>query len=120
MGVVSEQNLARSITEQHGPDSSASLRRRLAVEGGEGTEPVAGPEQAGGERYLVRESSIADPLHNADSFLDAADAAFELIEERDPDELEIVRLRSGEYERLWSYRADEAGDGDRSVPDTAA
>jgi hypothetical protein len=116
MGVVTEQELARTLTEQHGFDFSMSLRRRLSPVA---PEPQAeeeeldeeGPEP---ERYLVREPGFGEPLHAADSFLDAADAAFELIEERDPTQLEIVRLRDGETEHLWSYRRDESG-GDLSA-----
>ena len=110
MGVVTRQNLARTLTGQHGFDFTASLRRRLsAVEDGEPeVEQLEPQEEApGSERYLVRESGLGEPLHVADSFLDAADAAFELIEERDPGALEIVRARDGELEHLWSYsRAD--------------
>src|SRR5437899_2101773 len=83
MGVVSEQNLARSVTEQHGLDSSASLRRRIAAEGE--AELDDDPVAPDAERYLVRESSAGEPLGSADSFLDASDTAFELIEERDPE-----------------------------------
>ena len=107
MGVVTEQELARTLTEQHGFDFSTSLRRRLS--------PVASPPEAEEpiedapepERYVVREPGFDEPLHVAESFLDAADAAFELIEDSDLDRLEIVRSRDGDLEQLWSYnRAD--------------
>jgi hypothetical protein len=49
----------------------------------------------------------SEPLHVASTFLDAADAAFELIEERNPDRLEIVRAHGGELEHVWSYRRAE-------------
>jgi len=107
MGAVTEQNLARSVTEQHGLDSEASLRRRLAAEGEEpASHEDAAPERAGLERYVVREGRSGEPLYSAATFLDAADSAFELIEERDPDALEIVRLGGGECEQLWSYARD--------------
>jgi hypothetical protein len=114
MGVITEHELARTLTEQHGFDFSMSLRRRLS--------PVVRPPQAetGGqgpddrdpepERYLLREPDSDESLHDADSFLDAADAAFELIEDVDTEQLEIVRVRDGQVEQLWSYRRDEAGD----------
>ena len=107
MGVVTEQELARTLTEQHGFDfSTFSLRRRLT--------PIARPvdemeaeEVFEPERYILRKPASEEPLHIAESFLDAADAAFELIDERDPDQLEIVRTRDGALEHLWSYsRAD--------------
>jgi hypothetical protein len=112
MGVISPGDLARTLTEQHGFDFGASLRRRLSAvdspvdDAAPEEEPVAAtPEQ----QYLVREPGAAEPLHVADSFLDAADAAFELIEEHDPEQLEVVRSGNGELEQLWAYRRDEAG-----------
>jgi hypothetical protein len=125
MGAVSPSALARTLTEQHGFDFSASLRRRLAsVDQAEPepAEPPAAetaepePEPRSDERYVVREPN-GEPLHVADSFLDAADAAFELIDERDPAELEIVRTWEGEVERLWSYRRDDAADPAGSASD---
>lgn len=104
MGILTEHELARTLTEQHGFDFSMSLRRRLS--------PVARPQPVDDEpleeafepeRYLVREPGRDEPLHIAESFLDAADAAFELIDERDPAALEIVRTRDGAFEHLWSY-----------------
>ena len=106
MGVINEHDLARTLTEQHGFDFSGSLRRRLSpvvepeVESAPPDEETFEPEM---EHYLVREPGSEDPVHVAESFLDAADAAFELIEERDPFALEIVRARDGSVEHLWSY-----------------
>ena len=107
MGVLTEQELARTLAEQHGFDFSMSLRRRLSpvVRPKVEAEPLDPAEEAPEpeESYLVRQPGREEPLHVADSFLDAADAAFELIEEHDPAELEIVRARAGELEPLWSY-----------------
>jgi hypothetical protein len=103
MGAVSPQNLARALTEQHGVDFSGSLRDRLG--GDESDEP--GGERTGAESFIVRETSDGEPLHTAPTFLDAADAAFELIEDRDPERLEIVRAQGGELEHVWSYRRAE-------------
>jgi hypothetical protein len=86
-----------------------SLRERLAS-GEQSTaeaavaEPSGAPEgEAPAESYLLFEAGVAEPLHVAGSFLDAADAAFELIDERQPEALEIVRFRGGEREQLWSF-----------------
>jgi hypothetical protein len=105
MGILTEQDLARTLTEQHGFDFSMSLRRRLAPiarrpEAEDDDMVENAPER---ERYMLRETGLEDALHVSDSFLDAADAAFELIEERDPAALEIVRIRNDEVEHLWSY-----------------
>jgi hypothetical protein len=103
LGAISPQNLARTLTEQHGFDSSGSLRARLSVSG----EAEAKDGQAQPDTYLVREPSGGEPLHVASALLDAADAAFELIEDHDPEQLEIVRARGGELEHVWSYRRAE-------------
>ena len=58
----------------------------------------------------MREGAAPEPVHVADTFIDAADTAFELIEERDPDRLEIVRSRGGELEHVWSYERNAAAD----------
>src|SRR5262249_48400765 len=107
MGVITEQELARTLTEQHGFDFSTSLRRRLSPGAAPRRAPAPGQrpgEPPDPERCLVREPGSDQPLHVAESFLDAADTAFELIDEHDPDSLEIVRARGEELEHLWSYR----------------
>lgn len=103
MGAVTQQNLARALTGQHGVDDSDSLRRRLASDP---AEPAAETE----ERYVVREGAAPEPVFVAATLLDAADAAFELIEERDPDRLQILRSRGGDLEHVWSYERDDAAD----------
>ena len=99
IGALTSQELARAVTGRHGVDDSDSLRRRLT------TDP-SGPETE--ERYVVREGAAPEPVHVADTFIDAADTAFELIEERDPDRLEILRSRGGELEHVWSYERNAA------------
>ena len=46
---------------------------------------------------------VEEPLHVSDSFLDATDFAFDLIEREDPHAVEIVRVREDERESVWSY-----------------
>jgi hypothetical protein len=118
-GEVSPQTLARTLTEQHGFDFAGSLRARLSTNhgaeaSGDGAREQAqeqgqeqDQDQAQRDSYLVRETTGDDPLHVASTFLDAADVAFELIEDRDPEQLEIVRARTGELEQVWSYRRSE-------------
>ena len=107
LGAVSPQNLARTLTEQHGFDFAGSLRARLGTNDGAEASGEGAQEHAQGDSYLVRETSGDDPLHVASTFLDAADLAFELIEDSDPEQLEIVRARGGELEHVWSYRRAE-------------
>ena len=47
-------------------------------------------------------------LQSGSSFLEACDVAFEFIEENDPAELEIVRIRGEERETVWTYRRSES------------
>jgi len=101
MGAVTPQDLARALTRQHGVDVSDSLRRRLTTDPSE-------PETE--ERYVVREGVAHEPVRVAETFVDAADAAFELIEEREPERLEILRSRGGELEHVWSYERDDDAD----------
>ena len=121
-GELTPQNLARTLTEQHGLDFSGTLRERLSTgDTGQGDHGQAGPEtrgagldgepghEASGESYLLFEAGVPGPLHTAASFLDAADVAFELIDDREPEQLEIVRLRDGQREQLWSYTRETAG-----------
>src|SRR5262249_39257692 len=115
MGAITPNDLARALTGQRGLDSADSLRRRLSTEDA----PEAGDEAPVEERYLVREAGFAEPLHVADTLLDAADAAFELIEERDPDSLEIVRSRADELEHVWSYQCGDASARVAEPPDAA-
>jgi hypothetical protein len=89
-GAVTPQNLARAVTEQHGFDASGSLRGRLAPDGA-------------GESFLLIEAGDPEPLYAANSFLDAADAAFELIEQGEERQLAIVRDCDGERDCVWSY-----------------
>jgi hypothetical protein len=122
MGVITEGDLARSLAGQHGLDFTDSLRRRLAaVDEAEEQEAAQHEAEATPDRYIVRESGIAEPRHVAWSFLDAADTAFELIEASDPERLEIVRTtEDGDVEQLWSYRREDAADSDGSAPEPAA
>ena len=100
-GAVTPQNLARTLTEQNGFDSSAaSLRVRLA------------PTETG-ESYLLIEAGDPEPLYAADSFLDAADRAFELIEQGEDRSLAIVRELDGERDCVWSYRPGETDSAER-------
>jgi hypothetical protein len=60
--------------------------------------------------YEVREvrARARVVLEIRDSFDAAVDAAFELIEERDPPELEIVLLSGTEQDIVWSYTREAA------------
>jgi hypothetical protein len=60
-------------------------------------------ERRAPERYEVLGPFVAEPVHVSESFLDATDYAFDLIERDDPHALEIVRVQGTEREQVWSY-----------------
>jgi hypothetical protein len=61
------------------------------------------------------------PVQTGTSFLDATDVAFELIEENDPAELEIVRITGDQRETVWTYRRSESPtESDRPGPGDVA
>src|SRR5207302_11289107 len=66
MGAITQQNLARTLTEQHGFDASGSLRARLGTADGGETSMVEGEAaEFAPESYLVREATDSQPLHVA-------------------------------------------------------
>jgi hypothetical protein len=90
-GWVTAEQLAEALAEQGG---LAPL-----VEAEETAE-----ESSAAEMYEVRSpATAADALYVSDAFLDATDFAFDLIDAEEPDELEIVRVASGEREQVWAY-----------------
>ncbi len=60
--------------------------------------------------YEVREIVLGVPLtlDVKPGFLEATDAAFDVLEELDPEGLDIVRVLGGERETVWTYNRDAA------------
>jgi hypothetical protein len=88
-------------------------------------EPALASTLSGSEepRYELRDGTIGTHgvLQTAASFLDASDLAFELIEQDDPAELEIVCVTGTVREIVWSYRRSEpAAEIDAQGPVDAA
>ena len=108
------------ILVQRGYVSKRQIDEALAGEGEEpeavGPEPDEPEEAAVADRYQVHEPGSASPMYVADTFLDATDYAFELIEREDPFELEIVRIRPQGSEQVWSYSR-EASEAFRAQSD---
>lgn len=103
-GRITPSDLTAALAEQHGVDLAS------AAEAFDVRVAVADLSQ---EAYEVRESRSGAPLFASPSFLDAADFAFEYLEDGAPQELEILRVRGNERETVWSYseqRAAEAAD----------
>src|SRR5207247_10037778 len=82
-------------------------------------EQIAAAESEPTTIYEVCEIHAGAPilLEVSASFDAAADAAFDLIEERDPSKLEIVIVRGDEREVTWSYTKDATTDRPRGSLD---
>lgn len=92
------------ILVQRGYVSQRQIDEALAGDREQPDTPGPEPDEAAvAERYEVHEPGAASPMYVADTFLDATDYAFELIEREDPIELEIVRVRPQGSEQVWSY-----------------
>ncbi|HEU0304066.1 MAG TPA: hypothetical protein VFR32_05755 [Gaiellaceae bacterium] len=111
-GQLSESGLQRALLAQrrHGGALGDILVQRGWVTRAQIDEVLAGGperESAGepraAERYEVYEPGAASPMYVSDAFLDATDCAFDLIQDEDPDALEIVEVRGGERSVAWSY-----------------
>ena len=89
-GYVSRQQIEETLADQDSRDRADLI-------------PIRVERRARKEHYEVLGSSVTEPLHVSDSFLDATDFAFDLIERDDPHEVEIVRVRGDERESVWSY-----------------
>jgi hypothetical protein len=104
-GCLSGAVLARALAEQHGVGSNAV---------GPDLETVVRPSPSHEAVYQVWEVVLAPAyransiLYSSANFLDAADFAFEFIDETQPDALEIQRREGIRCETLWTYSARRA------------
>lgn len=112
-GLLSESGLQRALLAQRrrggslgdilverGYVTRAEIEKALAGEDGGAGSPA---ERAGPERYEVVEPGAVSPTYVSAAFLDATDYAFDLIQDEDPEALEIVEVRGGERSVAWSY-----------------
>ena len=101
-GLVSATALAGALAEQHGVALDEEQRLRAVVS--------AASHLPGEARFEVREARSGEwePLHASATFLDATDFAFDVLYDREPEALEIVRLEGDEREVVWTYDAETA------------
>jgi hypothetical protein len=108
-GRITPSDLTAALAEQHGVDLASApeaFDARVAV------------GHLSQEAYEVRKSRSGAPLFASPSFLDAADFAFEYLEDGAPEELEIVRVRGHEQETVWSYSEQRAAEAEETKQDT--
>ncbi|MGB2951930.1 MAG: hypothetical protein WBB74_00900 [Gaiellaceae bacterium] len=107
-GYVSGPALARALAEQHGVD--------LGTEGtlDESLRTTLNPSAPGEPVYRVC-ASVFEPsyrtgsaLYESGNFLEAADFAFEFVDDHEPAALEIQRLDGETRETVWMYSESRA------------
>jgi hypothetical protein len=112
-GLLSGSELARALAEQHGVELGAQDEAELhtVVQPVKPEEPVYKLFEVIFEPGYQRRT----PLFESTNFLEAADHAFEFVEEHDPAALEIHRTHGAAQETVWNYSASRAAavDADR-------
>jgi len=89
-GYVSRQQIEEALADANGRQHTDPI-------------PIQTNAETRDEHYEVLGPFVEEPLHVSDSFLDATDFAFDLIEREDPHAVEIFRVREDERESIWSY-----------------
>lgn len=105
-GLLSGAELAQALAEQHGFELAAQDDAELetVVRPSTPEEPVYKLFEVIFEPGYQRRT----PLFESTNFLEAADHAFEFVEEHDPAALEIHRTSGAAQETVWSYSASRA------------
>ena len=92
------------ILVERGYVSQAQVDEALAEQRGRRPAPAPSAEPTKDDRYEVRSpETTPEPRYVSDSFLEATDFAFDLIEAEDPEALEIVQVTGGQRVSVWSY-----------------
>ncbi len=102
-GLLSGPELARALAEQHGveleTDGEVELQTQLKPSTPE--EPTYTVFEVVFEPGYQRRT----PVYESPNFLEAADYAFEFVQEHEPDALEIHRVQDPVQETVWNYSA---------------
>ena len=104
-GLLSGTQLAQALAEQHGVElDSTGPELETAIMRAPADEPMYNVFEVHFEPGFQRRTS----LYESPNFLEAADYAFEFVEENDPVALEINRSHGAAHETVWSYSASRA------------
>jgi hypothetical protein len=105
-GLLSGSELAQALAEQHGVELEAQDEAELQTQVRLTTpdEPVYQVFEVAFEPGYQRRT----PLYENANFLEAADYAYEYVQEHDPPALEIHRTLGAAQETVWSYSASRA------------
>jgi hypothetical protein len=105
-GLLSGAELAQALAEQHGVELAAQDEAELQTI----VRPLTPEEPVYQVFEVIFEPGYQrrTPLFENPNFLEAADFAFEFVEEHDPAALEIHRTHGAAQETVWSYSASRA------------
>lgn len=105
-GLLSGAELAQALAEQHGVELAAQDDAELQTT----VRPLTPEEPVYQVFEIIFEPGYQrrTPLFENPNFLEAADFAFEFVEEHDPAALEIHRTHGAAQETVWSYSASRA------------
>jgi hypothetical protein len=105
-GLLSGAELAQALAEQHGVelDAEDEAGLRTAVKAATAGEPVYKLYEVVFEPGYQRRTE----LFESTNFLEAADYAFEFVDEHEPAALEIHRTHGAAQETVWNYSKSRA------------
>jgi hypothetical protein len=105
-GLLSGAELAQALAEQHGVELDAQDEAQLhtVVRSATAEEPVYKLYEVIFEPGYQRRTELFESAN----FLEAADFAFEFVEENEPSALEIHRTLGAAQETVWNYSAERA------------
>jgi hypothetical protein len=105
-GLLSGGELAQALAEQHGVELGAQDEAELQTV----VRPITPEEPVYKLFEVIFEPGYQrrTPLFESTNFLEAADYAFEFVEEHDPAALEIHRTAGAAQETVWNYSASRA------------
>jgi hypothetical protein len=105
-GMLTARQLAEALSEQQGVelDAARELELTATIKPASATEPTYKVYELTFEPGFQRRTE----LYESPNFLEAADYAFELVEQHEPEALEIHRTHGAAQETVWSYSASRA------------
>jgi hypothetical protein len=105
-GLLSGAELAQALAEQHGVELGAQDEAELHTV----VRPITPEEPVYKLFEVIFEPGYQrrTPLFESTNFLEAADHAFEFVEEHEPAALEIHRTHGAAQETVWNYSASKA------------
>jgi hypothetical protein len=107
-GLLTGTQLAQALADQHGVDLGPATGLQTEIRPAQEEEPMYKVFEVHFEPGFQRRTS----MYESPSFLEAADFAFEFIDEHQPAAIEIHRTHGAAQETVWNYSASRAAAAD--------